>query len=167
MARHPHAARFAWFSPSLRMGKAEPFRVPSSGPALDLLKELCEGAQSAFLFRSNRNGQHLTDVALSKVLNGLDEPGRIHGFRTSFRTWCQDIGAPFDVAEMELAHTVSGKVEPSYARSDLLEQRSTLMQRWADFVTGKRRWTSKRRPNSGNPSARSRGAVNDADHFRW
>lgn len=130
-----------WTVPAERMkareGKAEPFRVPLSRPALELLERLREGNSSPFLFPSSKkSGQHLTDVALSKVLNGLEEAGRIHGFRTSFRTWCQDTGAPFDVAETALAHTVGGKVERSYARSDLLDQRRTLMAAWAGYVIG-------------------------------
>jgi len=35
-----------------------------------------------------------------------------------------------------LGHILGNKVERSYARSDLLDQRRILMQRWADFVTG-------------------------------
>ncbi|EAQ45164.1 putative integrase dna protein [Roseobacter sp. MED193] len=57
--------------------------------------------------------------------------------RTSFRTWVQDSdAASYDVAETALAHIIGGKVERAYARSDLLDRRRILMQKWADFVTG-------------------------------
>ncbi len=49
----------------------------------------------------------------------------------------QDTEAAFyDVTETALNYTVGNKVERSYARSDLLDQRRILMQKWADFVTG-------------------------------
>lgn len=130
-----------WTVPAERMkareGRAEPFRVPLSRLALDLLERLRFGRHSDFLFPSPRVGQHISDVALTKVLNGLKEPGRIHGFRTSLRTWVQDTNvASFDVAEMALAHSVGGQVERSYARSDMLDQRRTLMAAWGDHVAG-------------------------------
>ncbi len=57
-------------------------------------------------------------------------------FRTSFRTWVQDTDAcAFEVAETVLGHRISGTVERSYARSDLLERRRVIMEKWAGFVT--------------------------------
>jgi hypothetical protein len=40
------------------------------------------------------------------------------------------------VAETVLAHTVGTAVSRAYQRSDFLEQRRALMERWAAFVTG-------------------------------
>jgi hypothetical protein len=36
---------------------------------------------------------------------------------------------------MSLAHTVGSNVERAYARSDLLEKRRNLMERWSGFVS--------------------------------
>ena len=70
-------------------------------------------------------------------LDALNIEGRPHGFRTSFRTWVQDSGAcPWEVAETVLNHKIGGKVERSYARSDLLERRRPVMELWANHVTG-------------------------------
>ena len=38
--------------------------------------------------------------------------------------------------EMSLAHKVGSDVERAYARSDLLDRRRSLMERWSHFVTG-------------------------------
>jgi len=35
-----------------------------------------------------------------------------------------------------LGHTVGGSVERAYRRTDYLEQRRVLMERWAKHVTG-------------------------------
>jgi hypothetical protein len=36
-----------------------------------------------------------------------------------------------------LGHPIGGKVERSYARSDLLDRRWVVMQKWGEFVTRK------------------------------
>jgi hypothetical protein len=55
----------------------------------------------------------------------------VHGFRSSFRDWCADHGVPRELAEAALAH-VTGGVEGAYYRSDVIDLRRDLMQRWAD-----------------------------------
>ena len=61
----------------------------------------------------------------------------VHGFRSTFRDWAAEVAkAPREVAEMSLAHKVGSDVERAYARSDLLDRRRTLMERWSHFVTG-------------------------------
>ena len=46
------------------------------------------------------------------------------------------VKSPREVAEMSLAHKVGSDVERAYARSDLLERRRVLMERWSQFVAG-------------------------------
>ena len=41
----------------------------------------------------------------------------------------------WEVAEAALAHRLGDAVAQAYARSDLFEQRRTLMQLWADYLT--------------------------------
>jgi len=43
---------------------------------------------------------------------------------------------PYDVAETALAHATGNKIVQSYLRTDFLEQRRILMERWSDHVTG-------------------------------
>jgi len=83
-----------------------------------------------------RGNRPITDAAVEKCLRLTGAAGTPHGFRTSFRTWAQDTGVSFDVAEMALSHAVGNKVTRAYARSDLLDQRRATMQAWARYVTG-------------------------------
>jgi len=128
-----------WTVPADRMkgnvGKVKDFRVPLSAEAMKIVERQSEfGGEFLFSFKGKKP---ITDVALSKHLNLIKEPGRAHGFRTSFRTWVQDTEATdWDVSETVLAHTIGGKVERSYARSDLLDRRRIVMNKWAEFVTG-------------------------------
>ena len=68
---------------------------------------------------------------------------RTHGFRGRLvphcirsigRTWMEENGVPYNVAESCLAHLTGSKVSQAYNRSDLLEERRPVMQRWGDFV---------------------------------
>lgn len=128
-----------WTVPAERMkgrvGRVSDFRVPLSDEAVKLVESRRDFG-GEYLF-SARRGRPITDVSLEKRMNDMGEPGRPHGFRTSFRTWVQDTDAcTFDVAETILAHTIGGKVERSYARSDMLERRRPVMQAWSDYVSG-------------------------------
>lgn len=130
-----------WTVPAERMKGAEydarPFRIPLSAEALRVLEEAAAYAVGGYLFTA-QNGVPITQNATLMVLNRLGEPGRPHGFRTSFRTWAQDTQAcPREVAETALAHVVGTPVERAYARSDLLEQRRTVMEAWGRFVAPK------------------------------
>lgn len=117
---------------------AQDFRVPLTEPALDIVA-LCAEASDGYLFPKERGVGGITDVALQKTLNRLGEAGRPHGFRTSFRTWVQDTNAcSFDVAETILGHSIGNKVERTYARSDLLDQRRIALDKWAAHVTGQK-----------------------------
>lgn len=128
-----------WTIPADRMKgterSARAFRVPLSDEAQRLVKEMSEFSTD-ILFASYK-GNPPSSKGLEKRLNTLKEKGRPHGFRTSFRTWCQDHDIAWDVAETSLGHTIGGKVERTYARSDLLDRRRPVMQAWADYVTGR------------------------------
>ncbi|MGH1414829.1 MAG: tyrosine-type recombinase/integrase [Pelagimonas sp.] len=128
-----------WTVPSERMkgqvGKVRDFRVPLPAAAMDLI-ERRRALGGAFLFPGPK-GNPVTDASLSKRMRDMEEAGRPHGFRTSFRTWVQDTDAcSYDVAETILSHSIGGKVERSYARSDLLDRRRPVMEAWARHVTG-------------------------------
>ena len=43
---------------------------------------------------------------------------------------------PDAVAESALAHTVADKVERAYKWTNFLEMRRTLLDAWADFISG-------------------------------
>jgi hypothetical protein len=48
------------------------------------------------------------------------------------RVWLAEAtSAPHDVAEMCISHIVGSKTVQAYKRTDFLEQRKTLMERWA------------------------------------
>ena len=128
-----------WRIPAGRMKAGQPHRVPLSDAAMEVLEQARPlSGEVGLVFPSPRSpGRPLSDMALTKILRttGLAEKTVVHGFRSSFRSWCADSGKPRELAEAALAHVVGG-VEGSYLRTDVLERRRVLMQAWADFVTG-------------------------------
>lgn len=117
-----------------REGLVRDFRVPLPVPAMQIAEE-ARSAGHDLLFPGSR-GTPITSTAIAKYLTKIGETGRPHGFRTSFRTWAQDHDVSYDVGETILGHSVGGRVERTYARSDLLDRRRVVMDAWAEFVTG-------------------------------
>lgn len=127
-----------WIIPANRMKAGVEHRVPLSEQALAIIKQ--QARLSPIVFPALRGGQ-LSDMALTQILRKAqapsDAPGRVataHGFRSSFRNWCADSGVDSGAAERCLAHTISNKVQASYERTDRLEARREVMQRWANLL---------------------------------
>jgi integrase len=119
-----------------RLGKTSDFRVPLSREALDVIERAKPFARDGFLFPSIRRGV-ISDATMARLMQRRGMDARPHGMRSSFRDWVAEATTtPHDVAEMALGHTVGGAVERAYRRSDLIQQRRALAERWAGFVTG-------------------------------
>ena len=135
-----------WTVPSNRMNAAREHRVPLSGLALSVVDAAAAIADgSDLLFPSPvRQGRPLSDMTLTKLLRngGLGDRATLHGFRSSFRIWAAErTSASHAAMELALAHSVGSAVEQAYMRSDLLEQRRTLMHEWvAIWRPTKFRW---------------------------
>ena len=136
-----------WTITARRMKMLRGHHVRLSWQALEVLvaaAQLKRGDSLIFnICGSNANGvarppsQRTMADSLSK-LGRVDDEGRritVHGFRTTFRTWQMECEPGFsEAAEIALAHEESNTTKKAYARSQLDEQRATLMQTWADYV---------------------------------
>lgn len=89
-----------------------------------------------FIFQGARGGRiYFKDtVDFVKECLGVKDI-TMHGFRSSFSSWCAENEKNPEVREACLKHSLGNKVVLSYMRSDLLEQRRALLQEWADYVT--------------------------------
>ena len=88
------------------------------------------------MFPGTRPGKPLSNATHSKLMRELGIDAVPHGFRSSFRDWAQECThAARAVQEKALAHVNPNKVEAAYARSELFEQRRTLMQQWAQYLS--------------------------------
>lgn len=60
----------------------------------------------------------------------------VHGFRSTFRDWCEENFIHKALAERALAHVPQSKVVRAYQRSDLLEQRRPAIALSGPSLTG-------------------------------
>lgn len=120
-----------------RKDKTPDFRVPLVPEALAIIEQAKPLARDGYLFPSVKKGV-ISDATMSRLMERREMAARPHGFRSSLRDWiAETTDTPFDVAEMMLAHKVGGKTERAYKRTDFIEQRRKLLERWANHVTGK------------------------------
>ncbi|CAK01485.1 tyrosine-type recombinase/integrase [Bartonella tribocorum] len=112
------------------------FRVPLSTEALDILKQARLLSRNDFFFSAKGRGP-LGVNCMAQYMQQTGLKACPHGFRSSLRDWlAETTDAPYEVAETILSHTVGGKVERAYRRTDYLEQRRVYMDKWAAYVTG-------------------------------
>ncbi|CAP57524.1 tyrosine-type recombinase/integrase [Gluconacetobacter diazotrophicus] len=129
-----------WIVPAHKMKAGQEHRVPMSGSALAILREvepLRDPKGADFVFPGQKRGKTLSDVALSKALHlaAGTKAVTVHGLRSTFRDWAaEETDYPREVAEMALAHAIGDKVEAAYRRGDLFEKRRQMMEDWARWV---------------------------------
>ena len=123
-----------WTIPASRMKAGREHRVPLSTAAVAVLTAAGEHDDgSGLIFTGKRHGVPLSDASFRMMLRALGIKATVHGFRSSFRSWCADEGVSREIAEAALAHVVRG-VEGAYQRSDLFDKRREVMQAWADYL---------------------------------
>lgn len=120
-----------------RRGATEAFRVPLPTEAQRVIDLARPHERGGFLFANARGTGPISDMALGMAMRRRGLDARPHGFRTSLRTWLAEAtDAPHEVAEAMLAHVTDGGVVRAYRRTDFLDQRRALAERWANHVTG-------------------------------
>jgi len=124
-----------WTIPAQRMKAGKEHRVPLSCRAVEVLEAAKALGDGTGLVFPSATGKALSDMTLSKLVKELGFDADVHGFRTSFKMWCQErTNTPREVSEAALAHMIQNKAEAAYARSDLFEKRRKLMVMWASFL---------------------------------
>jgi len=123
-----------WTIPAERMKSHRPHRVPLSAPVVDLLTALPR--EDDYVFIGGREGQGLSNMAMLQLLRDLRPGTTVHGFRASFKTWCDESQhVENNVVEAALAHITGDRVEAAYRRGDMLAKRAKLMSDWAAYMT--------------------------------
>ena len=126
-----------WVCPESRMKTNVEHRVPLTEEILAIVKPL-RAMASEYVFEGQKRHEPLSNMAMLMLLRRMKIEGvTVHGFLSAFRDWAAEAtNVPREVAEMSLSHKVGSVVERAYARSDLLDRRRPLMERWSGFVTG-------------------------------
>lgn len=124
-----------WTIPAERTKTKVAQRVPLPSQMVALAEKM-KGLNPVYVFATSPKSGPVTETALRKLVQQtMKHPDlTLHGFRTTFRTWMQDAGTEWEVAETILAHKVGNTVSQAYAREDYLERRRPVMQAYADFA---------------------------------
>ena len=116
----------------------EPHRVPLSHQAVDLLNRLHGvSGHREFLFPNRSDPRRPASRGiLWKAVASMGYQGKFspHGIRSTGSTMLNEMGFRADVIERQLAHAERNKVRASYNQADYLDERSQMMQTWADFL---------------------------------
>ena len=125
-----------WRIPGERMKAGVEHRIPLSGEAMALLEQARAIGKGGYVFGAG--GMPLGSATMLKILKREGVDSTPHGFRSSFRQWCQSEGVPFEVAEAALAHRPTEAVVRAYARSVYFDERRGTMDAYATHVCS---WT--------------------------
>lgn len=110
--------------------------VPMSRQLIALLEDLPRTSEYVFPSPQRNGDRPVSTNSASQFLrrNGFADVLVPHGIRAIGRSWMFDNKVPFEVAELCLAHSVGSSTVQAYVRSDRLEERREVMQRWCNYV---------------------------------
>lgn len=131
----------AWRIPGERMKMKAPHLVPLSRQALATLEALRPlTGQHALIFPgANDRERPISENTLNDAIRKrLGIAATSHGFRATASTILNEAGFRADAIERQLAHVERNKVRAAYHRSEYLDERTKMMQWWADYLDGLR-----------------------------
>jgi integrase len=131
------AERKLWIIPPERMKASKEHRVPLSDRAIAILESVRTPTTKPidYIFPGAQRTKPLSNMAMLELLRGLHKGATVHGFRSSFSTWCTE-ATEYDPETREfcLAHIVGDKAQQAYQRGTSLEKRRAVLADWADYL---------------------------------
>ncbi len=128
-----------WKIPAEKMKMKRPHIIPLSEQAVAILQniQLITGKWK-YVFPSLRTkdrsiSNNTINGALRRMGYTKDEM-TAHGFRAMASTLLHENGFDTDHIEMQLAHTERNRVKAAYNHAEYLEQRTKMMQWWANYL---------------------------------
>lgn len=134
-----------WQIPANRMKMKRPHLVPLARQTLQILSDLRQiSGSEIWLFPSRWDhtkpeSSRVLTYAL-RVMGYAKSEICAHGFRAMAATVLSDQGFASDVIERQLAHVDKNRVRAAYQRSELLTERTRMMQAWADWLDLRHAW---------------------------
>ncbi|MEX0408003.1 integrase arm-type DNA-binding domain-containing protein [Aquibium sp. LZ166] len=115
------------------------FRAPLSAPArviLDAMRAINPDSGPDDLVFPGRDGK--SPLSHRIFAQTMDFTGAkdftVHGFRSSFADWALKQGNALHVVDMCLGHLVGSKVSRAYLRTDMLDERRSIIDAWAEYI---------------------------------
>jgi integrase len=114
--------------------------VPLSAQAIEILQEIqLLTGRGRYVFPSARGIKRpMSDMAVSAAFKrmGIDADVAVpHGWRATARTVAVEVlKVPAEIVELQLAHEVKDSLGRAYNRTQWIQERRELMQRWANHL---------------------------------
>lgn len=146
--------RAVWAIPASRMKMRRAHRVPLPRQAMALLTVLRTIAPGELLFPSVRSpSRPISDGTLNAALRRLgyaNDEVTGHGFRATASSLLNESGRWHpDAIERQLAHIEGNAVRAAYARGEHWDERTKMMQWWADHLDQLRTSSKQAKENNG------------------
>lgn len=123
-----------WTTPSTNMKKRKAHRQPLPSQLITMLNILKDASTGTGYVLANEMGVTISDSTMLKAIKGFGDI-TTHGFRATLGSWCTDNKVDKQVSDFIKSHQPK-YLDAAYSRTDMLEERRDVLQRWADFVTG-------------------------------
>jgi integrase len=132
-----------WRIPATKMKMREEHIVPLAQQSIEILRELLPlTGRGQYVFPSCRGtARTMSENTVNAALRymGFDKETMTgHGFRAMASTRLNEMGWTPDVIERQLAHAERNKVRAAYNRAQYLDERTRMMQAWAEYLDGLR-----------------------------
>ena len=127
-----------WVIDGSRMKAGHTHTVPLSRQSVAILNAMRAygDADDDYVFPSvtSKYG-HLSDTTFRGANQTAQLSTTMHGYRSSFRDWAEENTRYSRLAmELSLSHVSGDSTERAYRRTEVLEQRRSLMTEWADYI---------------------------------
>jgi integrase len=130
--------RALWRVPRELMKMDRDHIVPLSRPVIAYLRSSYPTRLSddAFVFPGRERGTSMSNMTMLELLKDMGRDDiTVHGFRSTFKTWCdEDTNFSNQAVEFCVAHVPGDEAEKAYRRRSMLAKRKQIMESWAAFA---------------------------------
>jgi integrase len=126
-----------WTLPAELMKMDRDHIVPLSRPVVAFLRGAHEMRFGEYVFPGRTRNEPMSNMTMLELLADMGRDVTVHGFRATFRTWCdEEMDFSNQAVEFCLAHVPGGgQAEKAYRRRSMLAKRKQIMEAWATFAT--------------------------------
>ncbi|PAV27397.1 integrase [Tamilnaduibacter salinus] len=121
-----------------RAGQVPDHKIPLPRQAIEILQPLKQlTGHRDLVFESIKPGRPISDNTINSALRtmGYDSSRMVsHGFRSTASTLLHEMGWQPEIIELQLAHKQRNDVAAVYNRSARIQERTKMMQQWADYL---------------------------------
>ena len=121
--------------------KGQVHTVPLARQAVKILRDLYPyTSRSAYVFPGRAASRVMSENTVNQALRTIgwdSDTVTAHGFRATARTMLHEtLGFSPDAIEAQLGHRVPDRLGTAYNRTQHIDERTRMMQAWADYLDG-------------------------------